>query len=378
MPGYRGVVVPGGVNCETALRSRPSVAGQRAFHRGQEVTLARRSRGRLRYFLIHLDTQATSPDHLRRRMARSFRCVMMSRSWSLVVALFVVVGLTGVPLLHAQTQSVTFQLLAPVAGEKIWQHVTMFANLTKSYEQQGQKISQSNQNLTSEQIRRIEILDTAEQRSARVRLTYDKATRTVAVPGRETQVGNQAVHEKTYVVWRTPETGGPPPDTLHVTYQDGTVPPAEELEIVRLNMQSVGTLNPLAEFLHGRRVQIGEELALPPELAAKLGWRQEYGSVERVGLRLDEVKTVDSVACGVFTTTMTGIPVAGERWGTSMKGTIFVEIATCRVVTIDMRANLHAKEERGPSGHTFTVSQRGQANIHSQSRFTLPLDHVGR
>ncbi len=48
------VAVLGGVNCETASRSRPSVTRQRAFHRGQEVTLAPRSRGRLRYELAVL------------------------------------------------------------------------------------------------------------------------------------------------------------------------------------------------------------------------------------------------------------------------------------------------------------------------------------
>ena len=67
----------------------------------------------------------------------------------------------------------------------------------------------------------------------------------------------------------------------------GSVPPLDEYEIVALNMESLGRPNPLADFLAGKTLTVGQRIALPNEVAEKLmGLGGEMGEVTQFELTL--------------------------------------------------------------------------------------------
>ena len=104
----------------------------------------------------------------------------------------------------------------------------------------------------------------------------------------------QPVEGKTYLLTRDGER-------LIVKYTDGTIPPAEEFEIVFGSLQSLGRPNPLAEFLLNRGFRIGESIELPLSLAQQmLGFGSELGEVTRFELTLKEDQgDRGSPLCGV-------------------------------------------------------------------------------
>jgi len=275
-------------------------------------------------------------------------------------------------LAQPAADSCSFRYLAPEVGERVWQHVTMLAHLTTTHEQSGQKIAQEVRTVSREQVRRIEVLEANAGTNAarlpystKVRVEYEKAQETALHRGHEPQIQAQPVAGNSYIVWR--QDGG-----LQVRSDDGSTPSKEEVEIVRQNLQSVGRRNPIAQFLRGRTVSVGDDLALPVELARELlGWKPEYGALkkEEVRLKLSGIREVAGTRCAVFGAELTGVPVLGSPRGTTMYGDLHIEIDTCRTIAVDMKARLFTREQRGPTGNTFFVSHRGQASLHTQSRF---------
>ena len=128
---------------------------------------------------------------------------------------------------------------------------------------------------------------------------YVEAAKEVANGKSDGQLGEaaltpQVVAGKTY---RCRRDG----DALLITDADGKIPPLAEYEIVAQNMETLGRPNPLAEFLVGRTVAVGERLALPNEVAEKLlGLGGEMGQVTRFELTLQEIKSIDGATCAAF------------------------------------------------------------------------------
>ncbi len=258
-------------------------------------------------------------------------------------------------------QSYMFRIQSPEIGQRIWQHVTMFANVTTKYAQQGQLISQTSRTLTREQVRRLTVVAKDSSGRTTVRLKYEKARKSLTQRGLSPELKDQPVLGKTYLVAR-------PKDALVITYEDGSTPSKEEVDVVEKNMQAIGRTNPLAEFLNGKTLSIGQRLNLPPQLAKQLGWDGEYGEIGSVTLWLKSVKSIDGSPCGIFENEIEGKSTTGSM-ATKMRGDVTIEIATCRTLAADMRVQLNSEMERGPEGHSFRVSHRGQANLHTQARY---------
>lgn len=259
-------------------------------------------------------------------------------------------------------QSLTFRNQPPEVGQRIWQHATVFANVTTRYTQRGQMISQSNRTLTREQIRRITIISRDSAGHATVRLQYEKARKSLTQRGLVPELKDQPVRGKTYIVSR-------PEEKLIVTYEDGSTPPKDEVEIVEKNMVSIGRANPLSKFLDGKTVFVGDRLVLPPELAKELGWNGEYGDISDVALRLKSAKSIGERWCGIFSSEINGKSAMAEGAATQMLGDIAIEVESCRTLSANMQVQLNSEQQRGPEGHTFTVAHRGRVNLNTQSRY---------
>ena len=89
------------------------------------------------------------------------------------------------------------------------------------------------------------------------------------VEGAETNeptLSSQPVQGKTYICKRELGENG----ELVVTDEAGNRPPTDEYEIVAQQMQMVGRPNPLAQFLAGRTIAVGEKVELPSAVASQV------------------------------------------------------------------------------------------------------------
>ncbi len=256
-------------------------------------------------------------------------------------------------------EEVTFRHEPSQNGQRIWQHVTVFADTMTTYEQGGQKISQEHRYYTKEQIRRVTVLDARPGPDHRVQVLFEKAQETRTARGKAPKIKLQPVQGKTYIVQRVE-------DQLNVLDEGGRPADEQEASIVRESMQFVGRPNPLALFLHGRTVSVGESLLLPRDTAESLvGWKESFGSVDSVAITLKET---DATGIAIFETQIEGRPVPELNNRTRMTGQLHITPEACRTVATHLKADLAVHETRGPQGHTFTVSHEGQSNIHTQAR----------
>jgi len=74
---------------------------------------------------------------------------------------------------------------------------------------------------------------------------------------------------------------------LIVTDEAGNRPTSEECDIVIAQMDMIGRPNPLAQFLAGREVKVGESFELPKDVASKVfNLGDKFGEVTRFELTL--------------------------------------------------------------------------------------------
>ena len=256
----------------------------------------------------------------------------------------------------AQNQSVTFTFEPNRIGQQIEQTTTTRSRLHTTYEQSRQIISSDTKDETIKQLRTVVLLEKSPIPSARV--TYKKAVkqRNGRFLARATA---QPVQGKTYVVRRVN-------DQLEITYPNGGTPPPAELGIVRVNMQSVGKPNPLASFLDGRSVAVGETVTLPESVGSELlgSWLGKHAlpvTLKMVKVQQTKVGSrTESVA--TFELRMTSRTPDGTPSVSSM-GQVTVGVMSCRTLRLQMNADVNLKDQRGPAGAQFTVANVGQVEL---------------
>lgn len=256
---------------------------------------------------------------------------------------------------HAE-KSARFTYQPPVNGQHVRQEVTTHTRLNTTFTQSNQLISSEPKNRISAQVREVDILEADPAKTVKVRVFYAKATQKNSGKLLLGRTVPQPVSGKTYLVSRVN-------DELVITYTDGSQPPADELVIVASNMQSVGKTNPLATFLNGRSVEVGEQLTLPAELAADLLGSSMVKDAESVTLKLLRLQRLGNAAVGVFQTRIMGETDEFGQRKFDCQGDISVAVATCRSLRVEMEADLSMTEERGPEVATFEVTNEGQVEI---------------
>lgn len=262
----------------------------------------------------------------------------------------------------ATAESVTFTFQQPQNGQRIHQEVDSRTKVQTTFEQSNQLISSESKNSLLQQVREILILEADPSKTVRVQVTYTRAVR----KNRGKLLDRpkpQPVAGKTYLVQRIG-------DVLQVTYPDVTQPSAEEVLIVQANMRAVGRTNPLAKFLDGRTIQIGQRLQLPHNLAADmLGGSDALKTAETVFLTLSRTKRINGQRAAVFKAEILGPYTDDGIRSIQSEGEIIVAIATCRTLRAQMDAKVALVEERGPKGATFTVSNVGKVHLKIEARY---------
>jgi hypothetical protein len=147
---------------------------------------------------------------------------------------------------------------------------------------------------------------------------------------RKPQSVQQPVVGKTYRVERL--RGG-----LSIFDEEGEVPPQDEFQIVWHNMESFGKPNPLADFLAGQTVAVGQTIDLPTAAAMTLlAFGEDVVAVEQFSLTLAEVHEIDGRKRAVFGAFVSSRSHGRNQMGMQVEGKLIVDAATCRVLSLDL------------------------------------------
>tara|TARA_B100000809_G_scaffold256876_1_gene297497 strand:- start:463 stop:1344 length:882 start_codon:yes stop_codon:yes gene_type:complete len=252
----------------------------------------------------------------------------------------------------------TFHHQIPQVGQQWVQSVQMKIKAKSRIKYPGHQQREVFQLDQRRQNRRLTVLGVQPQSVPRVEVTFESALHHTSEDwDAEPRWEFQAVHGKTYRVWR--ENG-----QLVVTNPQGTVPSSEEVEIVRQSMQSVGRGNPIAQFLHQRTVEVGQTLHLPAELARELlGTDTPLNKDQKMPMTLLVVREIRGVLCGIFEADLENTSQLGARTSTHMHGKFAVELDTCRVVSTVFQGPVTYRLSRSIGGESYVVETAGSLQV---------------
>jgi hypothetical protein len=174
------------------------------------------------------------------------------------------------------------------------------------------------------------------------------------------------VQGKTYICRRTSGENG----ELVVTDESGNRPPTDEYEIVAQQMQMVGRQNPLAQFLSGRTIAVGEKIELPNSVASQIfNLGDKFGKVSRFTLTLQKVQVEGGVTCAVFQANVEAVANAATQMRLEVEGPLAVDVATCRAQKISLVGPIGMSETRGSYSTAYQVIGTGKLQMSIASTY---------
>jgi hypothetical protein len=176
----------------------------------------------------------------------------------------------------------------------------------------------------------------------------------------------QPVQGKTYLCHREPGDDG----ALIITDESESSPPADEYEIVSQQMEMVGRPNPLAKFLSGRTIAIGEKLTLPKEVAAQIfNLSDKFGEVTQFTLALQKVEGDGTGRRAVFLASVEAASTDASQMRLQIEGPLLVEVDTCRATSIGLIGPIGMAETRGTYSTSYQVIGTGRLQLKIASEY---------
>jgi hypothetical protein len=176
----------------------------------------------------------------------------------------------------------------------------------------------------------------------------------------------QPVQGKTYLCQREPGEKG----KLIITDEAGNEPAAEEREIVAQQMEMVGRQNPLAQYLAGREVAVGQTLELPKEIASQIfNLGDKFGEVTHFTLTLEKVQNENGAKCAVFVANVEAASSDASQMRLQIEGPLVVQVDTCRAAKISLTGPLGMSETRGTYSTAYQVIGTGRLQMNVGSTF---------
>jgi len=222
-------------------------------------------------------------------------------------------------------KTVTFSQQSTQVGDRVAQRVGMELDLRTVIKQAGQVANDSSTAMRTRQQRQIEVMEVSGGQARRAQVSYPLAKQmSPGNPDPTTEI-SQVVEGKTYYISRVGEQ-------LQVTDDAGAIPSKQEFEIVVGSMENFGKPNPLAEYLLGREIRVGDTLDVPLEIAAGMMGFDKMGSVEKFELRLEDLRDVDETPCAIFSATIFTTGSAESPLHIETTGSVAIEIGTARTI----------------------------------------------
>jgi hypothetical protein len=271
-----------------------------------------------------------------------------------------------------QQQSVQFGRRSASVGERVEQRLALEMRLTTSLRQENQIVEKNQMTMRTDQHRVVTTTEVSAGRTTSVTVRYLAATKqmvagesplpnnTHSTTGDSTPSMPQPVQGKTYLCRREDGENG----KLLVTDETGKVPPSDEFEIVSQNMEMIGRANPLAEFLAGRVVAVGETLSLPQDAADRLfNLGDRFGKVNRFELTLRRTLTADGAACAEFLAHIDAAKNDSSQMRLEVEGPLVVQVDTCRAVRAELSGPIGLSETRGSYSTARHLFGTGRMNM---------------
>lgn len=258
-------------------------------------------------------------------------------------------------------QIVVFQKRPTQVNDEIHQKVQCDLDAERTIRQQNQLVDTTKQTLERMQDRTLKILALEGGRPTEARLDYRTSVTNVRDAQKRSVEATQPVAGHVYFVQRQGKE-------LTITDESGKPITEEEDKILREQLQNFGKPNPLAQFLNGKRVQVGQTIEVPKEVAVELlGMTGNSAKTDALGLTLVAARNIDGQPCAIFETILK--TNGRESVSLVMKGELIVEANTCRTRSIRMHGPVAISETKGPAIGRFTVSTNGTLKVAVTTRF---------
>jgi hypothetical protein len=265
----------------------------------------------------------------------------------------------------AVQSEIVFGRSAPRIGDEVEQSILLETRMTTLVRQQSKIIDMKKSSNRSQQRRVVTTTELDAGRAIAVAVHYHEATSQHessedSAVSKPPSPNAEPVQGKMYYCRREPGEDG----KLVITDENGSTPPAEELGIVSQNMEMVGRRNPLAEFLAGRSVAIGEKIALPKEVANRLfNLGESFGEVQRFELMLQRTSLDDGVPCATFQARVEAASNDSSQMRMEVEGPLVVQIGSCRATSMRLAGPIAISEVRGSYSNIRQFIGTGQLNM---------------
>ncbi len=265
-------------------------------------------------------------------------------------------------------QTIHFGRQAARVGDRIEQNMSLEMRLKLTMRRENELVGNNQTTVRTKQHRIVVATAVESGMTMAARVQYPEATKQViaaeAASG-TAQVSEavaqypaaaQPVEGKTYLCQREPGENG----ILQVTDEKGNRPPTEEYDIVAAQMDMIGRPNPLAQFLGGRDVKVGERFELPKDLATKVfNLGDKFGEVTNFELTLQKIESQDGAQCGVFLANVEAAANGASQMRLQVQGPLVVQADSCRAVRVDMNGPIGMSETRGSYSTAYQVIGTG-------------------
>jgi hypothetical protein len=260
-------------------------------------------------------------------------------------------------------QEVQFRKRSMQTRDVTKQSIRYDLDAERTIRQQNQIVDRSKHGLVRQQERVLTVLGLTAGQPTHVSISFPTSKTKVQLENEGTTEVAQPVEGNTYLVEvRNGE--------MIITDGMGAAPSKEELEIVRMTLETLGKPNPLAAFLHGKKIRVGQTIVVPKEVARELlGQTASVDGADQLTLKLTSLTQIDGQRCGVFSAM---IRADNRQLGATsllMRGSLAVEVDSCRTRSMSLQGPVATSEVRGPKEGRFIVSTNGVLQLAIKSSY---------
>ena len=260
-------------------------------------------------------------------------------------------------------ESITFSQEPARIGDRIAQLVNTSLDLESTIFQADQLANQSSSKMRRQQQRFIEVTKVDEGRVREAHVTFPISKLQTPESENPEQEVTQPVEGKSYFVTRDG-------NRLLVRDTEGSIPPLEEFEIVVGSLQTFGLPSPLAKFLLGRTLQLGDQLQVPPQIAAEmLGFDAHFGRVQNFEFLLQEFRMIDEQPCAIFQATIEAVGQPADPVKMKVEGQVIIQTNTCRTVSAELAGPISLSVTEQTQEGKFDYSALGKMRVAINSQY---------
>jgi hypothetical protein len=262
----------------------------------------------------------------------------------------------------AARQTVEFGRRPARVGDEVEHTVSLATRLKTSLRQGNELVGKHQLLVLTNQQRRVTSAEVHQDRVIAVEVQFLVATKQITAPHLRPQPtsGAQPVQGKTY---RCRRAGGEN-SKLIVTDLNGQTPPSDECEIVAQTMDMVGRPNPLAKFLTGRKVAVGDTIELPKEVANQIfNLGDRSCEVTRFELTLEKVDNHTGAHWATFLARVDAASNDSSQLRLQVEGPLVIDSETCRAVRLALTGPIGMSETRGSYSTAYQLLGTGQLEM---------------